>query len=59
MSYEGLVQAIYNAIDQEISSKGGVATEEFVNNYQETNKKTFDQVLAEAKEIWMTNKEKR
>ena len=48
LSYEGLVKAIYDAIDAEIAHKGGQATEE-ENPYTQRN---FEDIMDEAKVIW-------
>ncbi len=49
LDYNQLVDAIYNAIDEEVSHTGGVATEE-VNPY--TQKADFDELMEEAKVLW-------
>lgn len=48
LSYDGLTDAIYNAIDKEIAEKGGKATDE-INPYVKLN---FEELMEEAKEIW-------
>lgn len=48
LSYQGLVNAIYDAIDQEIAHSGGEATEE-ENPYVSKN---FDELMEEAKGMW-------
>jgi hypothetical protein len=49
LNYNALVEAIYNAIDAEISHSGGESTEE-ENPY---TKKNFDELMEEAKSIWV------
>ena len=50
LSYENVVQAIYDAIDKEIENSGG--------SHQATNEenpyylKSFDDLMIEAKELW-------
>lgn len=48
LSYEALVNSIYEAIDAEVSAKGGTATEA-ENPYTQ---RTFDEAIEEAKIIW-------
>ena len=56
LSYENLVKAIYDAIDEEIAHKGGAATEE-ANPYTQ---RTFEDLMDEAKALWgkVINKDK-
>ncbi len=48
LTYKGLVDAIYDAIDKEVSHSGGEATEE-ENDYYHKN---FDELMEEARELW-------
>ncbi len=48
LSYQNLVNAIYDAIDKEVAEKGGTATEEG-NPYL---KRGFDDLMDEAKTLW-------
>lgn len=48
LTYKGLVDAIYDAIDKEVSHSGGEATEEESSYYH----KNFDELMEEAKELW-------
>lgn len=47
-SYENIVNAIYDAIDKEVTASGGKATEN-INPYIELN---FDVLMEEAKIVW-------
>lgn len=47
-SYENIVNAIFDAIDEEVKHSGGEASDE-VNPYVV---KTFDDLINEAKELW-------
>ena len=48
LSYQNLVNAIYDAIDKEVAAKGGTATEE-ANPYLERD---FEGLMEEAKALW-------
>jgi hypothetical protein len=48
LDYNALVNAIYKAIDEEVSHSGGIATEE-ENPYTAKN---FDELIDEAKMLW-------
>ena len=48
LSYESLVQAIYDAIDAEIADKGGEAS----NNDNPYTKRTFEEAMDEARILW-------
>ena len=56
LSYDNLVKAIYDAIDEEIAHKGGQATEE-ENPYTQ---RSFEDLMDEAKTLWgkVINKDK-
>lgn len=49
LDYNQLVDAIYNAIDEEVAHTGGTATEE-ENPY--TQQANFDELMEEAKTLW-------
>lgn len=57
LSYDNLVKAIYDAIDEEIAHKGGQATENTNPYYSE---KSFEDLMDEAKMLWgkVVNKDK-
>ena len=48
LNYDDLVNAIYDAIDEEVKHSGGESTNE-KNPYSE---KTFEEMMSEAKELW-------
>lgn len=48
LSYDNLVKAIYDAIDEEVAHKGGTATSES-NPYTQ---RTFEDLMNEAKTLW-------
>lgn len=50
LNYEALVNAIYNAIDEEIKHSGGAAPSEEQSPYFEKN---FDELMEDAKAIWI------
>lgn len=54
LTYDGLVGAIYDAIDKEVAAKGGTATNE-INPYTKLN---FEELMDEAKTLWQTIIEK-
>lgn len=52
-SYESLANAIYDAVDKQVAADGtGAATEAYNPFYQNMKEKTFEEVRAEAKELW-------
>lgn len=52
-SYESLANAIYDAVDKQVAADGtGAATEVYNPFYQNMKEKTFEEVRAEAKELW-------
>ena len=48
-SYDNIVNAIYDAIDEEIKHSGGQAPSDEVNPYVV---QTFDELMTEAREVW-------
>ena len=50
LSYNSLVEAIYEAIDEEVKRKGGTASEE-ENPYTKLN---FDELMTDAKTLWQS-----
>lgn len=54
LSYDGLVNAIYEAIDEEIKHKGGAASDA-INPYVKLN---FEELISEAKDLWSVVVEK-
>ena len=52
-SYESLANAIYDAVDKQVAADGtGSATEVYNPFYQNMKEKTFEEIRAEAKELW-------
>ena len=52
LNYDNLVNAIHEAIDKQVNEEGVVASESFVNAYEDTNTRPFEEVMNEAKDLW-------
>lgn len=52
-SYEAIANAIYDAVDKQVAADGtGAASEDYNPFYQNMKEKTFEEIRAEAKELW-------
>lgn len=58
-SYQNLADAIYKAIDEQTQRDGTESTEEYNSFYQKKEERSFEDIMDEAKSLWvkLTNKD--